>query len=87
MKMKGKKRKLKQKQKTGENRRMFKLVKPTAGATHGVIENTHTFIHTHTQRDGGEIDSICVIISAVAGSRKGGREGGRQAGRRHQQDQ
>lgn len=57
-------------------------VRPTAGTTHGVIENTHITAHTHrhtythttvlctvyTHRDGGEIDSICVIISAVAGA-------------------
>lgn len=61
---------------------MVKLVlRPTAATTHGVIENTHitaqtltriythTNVHcTHTDRDGGEIDSICVIISAVAGA-------------------
>lgn len=59
---------------------MVKLVlRPTAATTHGVIENTHitaqtphTYIYTHTtvhtQANDGEIDSICVIISAVAGA-------------------
>lgn len=71
-----KKRKLKQTQKTGENDAWWNWCK--AYGRHDTWRNwehshnrTHTYAHTdtlYTHSDGGEIDSICVIISAVAGA-------------------